>query len=82
MQSAITETAPGTPAASHEWLHTVIEHTCRDFAGRVTHERVLDVAREVASRYRDARVTAYLTIMVGRFTRERLLQELGKDDAK
>ena len=82
MEIAISETPTGTSAAPHEWLHTVIERTCRDFAGRVTHERVLDVAREVASHYRDARVTAYLPIMVSRFTRERLLQELGKDDAK
>ena len=82
MEIAINETPIGTPATRHEWLHTVIEHTCRDFAGRVTQQRIRDVVREVASHYRDARVTSYLPILVSRFTRERLLQELGKDDAK
>jgi hypothetical protein len=82
MEISIIETPLGASATSHEWLHTVIESACRDFAGRVTQQHILDVVGEVASRYRDARVTSYLPMMVSRFTRERLVQELGKDDTK
>jgi protein-tyrosine phosphatase-like protein len=80
METTITKASIGTPAAPQEWLHTVIEHMCRDFAGRVTHQRVLDVVGEVASHYRDARVTSYLPILVSRFTRERLLPELAREN--
>lgn len=65
-----------TSTAAHDWLHKVIEHACHDFAGRVSHEHILEVAREVAARFRDARVTSYVPVLVGRFTRERLQQEL------
>lgn len=82
METTTAETGKGTTAASQEWLHALTERTCRDFAGRVTQQHVLDVVREVAARYRDARVSSYLPIMVSRYTRARLLQELAKDDVK
>jgi hypothetical protein len=82
MKIAIPESPTGTPADSHAWLHAVIERTCRDLGGRVTQERVLAVAREVAAHYRDARVTSYRPLLVNRYTRERLLQEIARDDAK
>jgi hypothetical protein len=82
MEIASPSTPTGASAASREWLNTVIERTCRDFAGRVTQQHILDVVREVASHYRDARVTAYLPILVSRLTRERLQKEFGKDHVK
>lgn len=82
MEISMTETPRAASATSQEWLHTVIERASRDFAGRVTQQHILDVVGEVASHYRDARVTSYLPIMVSRLTRERLLQELGKGDTK
>jgi len=76
MTTTIPEFPGGSAATAHDWLHAVIESACHDFAGRVSHEHILDVAREVAARFRDARVTSYVPILVGRFTRERLQQEL------
>lgn len=82
METAIPATPARSPAAPQDWLGTVIEHNCREFAGRLTRECILDVSREVAARFRGARVTAYVPILVSRFTRERLLQQLAKDDVK
>jgi hypothetical protein len=82
MKTVIPESPVRASAAPHDWLHTVIDHACRDFAGRVTHQRVLDIVGEVASHYRDARVTSYLPILVSRFTRERLLRELSGNELK
>ena len=82
MEITITKTSIGTSASPNVWLPVVIDRTCRDFAGRVSRQHIIDVVREVASHYRDARVTSYLPIIVSRFTRERLLRELAEDDAK
>ena len=82
MEIAIPETPIGTPATRYEWLRSVVEHACRDFAGRVTQQRIIEVAREVAMRYRVARVTSCMPILVGRFTGERLLRESCGDELK
>ena len=82
METSNPKTPTGASAGSREWLDTVIERTCRDFGGHVTRQHILDVVRDVASQYRDAQVTAYLPILVSRFTRERLQRELGKDGTK
>lgn len=82
MEISVTKTPIGTSASPNAWLPAVIDRTCRDFAGRVSQQHILDVVREVASHYRDARVTSYLPIMVSRLSRERLLRELAKGEVK
>ena len=82
VKTVIPQSPAGTPSDSHAWLHAVIERTCRDLGGRVAQERVLAVAQEVAANYRDARVTSYRPLLVNRFTRERLLQEIASDNSK
>jgi hypothetical protein len=82
MEISNPKTSTGASANSREWLDSVIERTCRDFGRHVTREHILDVVRDVAAQYRDAQVTAYLPILVSRFTRERLQRELGKDGVK
>ena len=51
------------------------------FAGSVTPERILDASRKVAARYCGARVTSHLPVLVSCITRERLLQQLARDEA-
>jgi hypothetical protein len=52
----------------------------RDFAGRVTQERIRQVAAEVAAMFRDATVTTYIPILMRRRIRERLLQDMATDE--
>jgi hypothetical protein len=82
MKTTSPKTPIGAQTASREWLNTVLERTCRDFAGRVTQQHVLDVIREIASNYRDARVVSYVPIMVSRYARERLQRELDRDSVR
>ena len=82
METAIPNAPGRTSAAPYDWLSTVIERSCREFGGRLTRERILDVSHEIAARFRDAQVTAYVPILVSRFTRERLLQQGHKDETK
>ena len=82
MKTTILQPAPVKSPAASDWLHSVIESICRDFAGRVAREHVVTVAGQIALRFRDARVSTYVPLLVGRFTRERLLKELAANSAK
>jgi hypothetical protein len=74
--------AAGDPSDSQDWLRMVVDAACSDFAGRIHRDHILAVARDVACRFRDARVTSYVPLLVSRFTRERLLQELREEPRK
>lgn len=41
-------------------------------AGQVTHEHIFQIATEVASEYKDAKITTFLPILIRRQTLERL----------
>lgn len=41
-------------------------------AGQVTHEHIYQIATEVASTYKDAKITTFLPILIRRQTLERL----------
>jgi hypothetical protein len=71
------EVEPGHGAMLHEELLVEI---WRDLAGRVTQERIRQVAAEVAVMFRDATVTAYIPILLRRRIREQLLQDMAADE--
>jgi hypothetical protein len=57
----------------------LVEELWRDLEGLVTHEKIRQVATEIAAEYRDVAVTTFLPIFVHRRTRERLRSTLNRD---
>lgn len=57
----------------------LIEELWRDLEGLITHEKIRQVAMEIAAEYQDVAVTTFLPIFVHRRTRERLRSALDRD---
>ncbi len=63
-------------------LDDVIEQIGRDLGGQISPARIREVAAEVAARFKDARITAYLPIFIRRRTCERLKKEILRDEVR
>jgi hypothetical protein len=57
----------------------LVEELWRDLEGLITHEKIRQVAMEIAAQYQDAAVTTFLPIFVHRRTRERLRSTINND---
>jgi hypothetical protein len=67
--SAVTSTnTEATNFVSDEFIQDIWVN----LAGQVTREHIYEVATEVASEYKDAKVTTFLPILIRRQTLERL----------
>jgi len=61
---------------TYEASEEVIELIWSDMHKVIPRWRVAEVARQVASGFADAKITAFIPLFVRRFTRERLLPEM------
>jgi hypothetical protein len=59
---------------------SLIEQIWQDLGGRVTRERIHQIAAEVEAEFRTATVTSFVPIFVRRRTRERLRMLIGEED--
>lgn len=57
--------------AAH-WHDELIEQTWREFGGKIPRQHIREVVFETTARFAGATVTAFIPILVRRFTRERL----------
>ncbi len=56
-------------------LEKIVEHVWADLSGRVSHNRIREVAQNVAADLADAQVTLFVPMLIRRCTREALLPE-------
>lgn len=54
------------------WLDELVEQAWRELGGEMSREHIREMAVEAAARYRDAKVTAYIPMLVRRSVRARL----------
>ena len=57
----------------------LVEELWRDLEGLITHEKIRQVAMEIAAEYQDVAITTFLPIFVHRRTRERLRSTINND---
>lgn len=58
------------------WLEELIEQAAELAGGKLQRARVREIALEASARYTDARISAFVPILVERAVRERLKEEM------
>ena len=78
MHSNVRSDTNGDFALEAHWQNDLIERTWRELGGKISRERIREVAVEATAKYADAKVSAFVPIVAQRFMREKLKEEIQK----
>lgn len=82
MHQRLQTAVPNERDCVADQLDEITEQVWRDLKGRASRSRISQVAAEVAVNFRHATVTVFVPLFVRRTTRERLAEEIRREEVR